>query len=158
MLPPPVQILYSNSPARFHKPISNVMNHERELIAAFVLPEKRARYLGFAGDPKRRKKLLDGLLHRFDFVPSCIIEIPSPDQTSNRIAELLRARGAGAVCYAISELRELDGREIELGEALDQVVGFDMATILCCLPKRLAYFEAEGLRHRYILQHGRDAA
>ncbi len=134
------------------------MNHEQELIAAFVLPEKRTRYLGFVSHSKRRKTLLDGLLYSFVFVPSCVVQIPTAEQDPNGIAKLLRASGAGTVCHVISELRELDGREMELREALDLIVGSNMATILSCLPGRLAYFEAEGKRHRYILQQGRPAS
>ena len=45
------------------------MTHETAFVSAFVVPEKRARYLEFLAKPKRRRELLDRLNHFFDFVP-----------------------------------------------------------------------------------------
>jgi hypothetical protein len=66
------------------------------------------------------------------------------------IAKLLRSKGAGEKCWAISEDAELDGREVELDSILPEIIGHGMGTILCCVPGKLAFVESED--GRFILQ------
>ena len=50
----------------------------------------------------------------------------------------------------MSSGEELDGRELDLAEALREVIGKGFGTLISCLPGRLAYFEGEAPTHRYI--------
>ena len=71
--------------------------------------------------------------------------------TPEALERLLKSKGVPANCYCLSENDELDGQELPLGAALEQVVGYGMGTFISCLPGRLAYFEGEVARERYIL-------
>jgi len=46
----------------------------------------------------------------------------------------------------MSEDSEIDGRELDLREALEHVSGRQIGTILSCVPGKLAYFESEDER------------
>ncbi len=58
--------------------------------------------------------------------------------------------GAPTNCYVMSE--RIDGIEMELLAALEEVVGNGNGAILSCIPGRLGYFEGEW-RERYILEN-----
>jgi hypothetical protein len=66
--------------------------------------------------------------------------------------KLLRAHGAPADCYVLSEKKDLDGHTVPLEAALDAVVGRGMGALLSCIPGRLGYFEGEVSGERYVLE------
>src|SRR6266496_2558405 len=55
----------------------------------------------------------------------------------NQIYELLRARGAPERCYVISATSDLDGQEVNLREALADVIGVNDGAFISCTPGRL---------------------
>jgi hypothetical protein len=125
--------------------------HEEAVVKAFVEPSRQERFLGFLADPKRRPKFTDELAHRrsrflnFKFFKS----IPASQQNPAALFALLKRLGAGDACWVISE-GDLDGREVDLLVALEEVVGAGMGTLISCVPGHLAYFESED--ERYVLQ------
>jgi len=64
-------------------------------------------------------------------------------QGIENIYQLLKSKGAGLTCLAISEDSEIDGQELDLRAALEHVNGRQIGTILSCVPGKLAYFEGE---------------
>jgi hypothetical protein len=122
------------------------MDWQIETIRAFVIPQKRDRSTEALSNEKRRTKFLAALSHFNDFDDRWIVRISPSSQNAEGIRVILKAHGAPATCQAISEWKDLDGREVPLEEALKKVVGNQMGTILCCLPGRLAYFENEDTR------------
>lgn len=132
------------------------MNHEESLINAFVRPAKRARFIEFLGSPKRRPKFLANLYHFGDLDSRYMVPIPPAEQHAKNIAALLTARGAPSSCHVISANAKLDGRDLNLVEVLEQVVGFGEGTLISCIPGRLGYFEGESPNDRFILQRAAD--
>jgi hypothetical protein len=124
----------------------NQRDAEIETIRAFVVPTKRDRYVGFLSNEKRRREFVRGLAHFNDFDLRWIVRIAPSSQNPDGIYAMLKAHGAPKTCHAISELTDLDGKEISLRDAIQDVIGRQMGTILCCLPGRLAYFENEDTR------------
>jgi hypothetical protein len=127
------------------------MDHETELVSAFVLSAKRARLLGFIRGFRRRRKLLETLYHFRDLDPRFVVEIAPSDQHAEAIAGLLARRGAPSLCHVISTDRELDGRDLPLAEALRQIVGRRQGALVSCVPGRLGFFEGESPNDRFIL-------
>ena len=126
------------------------IRHEEALVRAFILPARRARCLAFLRNPKRREDLTRQLYHFNYLDPRFLVSIPPRDRRPTALAELLKKKGAPAKCWVISADQELDGREIDLLEALKTIVGYEIGTILSCLPGKLGYFEDED--GRFILQ------
>ena len=62
----------------------------------------------------------------------------------------MQKRHSPTIVFAISEDPRLDQREFPLLEALKQIVGSGMGTVLSCLPGRLAFVETED--ERFILE------
>jgi hypothetical protein len=125
--------------------------HEHSLISAFIVSEKRARILESLDHPKRRRKFLDTLYHFRDLDPRWIQPIPAGEHTPSAIASRLRRLGAPADCWIISSNPDLDGRSLDLIDALTQIVGRGEGAILSCLPGELAYFEGEDAGYRLTL-------
>jgi hypothetical protein len=124
---------------------------EIETIQIFVSPTKRERYISFLSNEKRRKEFASNLAHFNDFDPRRIVRIPNSSQTAAGIRKMLKTRGAEDTCHAISELKDLDGKDMDLMTALEKVIGRGMGTLLCCSPIGLAYFENED--DRFILEN-----
>jgi hypothetical protein len=126
------------------------MSHDEATIKAFILPQRRQRYLGFLSTQKNRVKFTSQLAHFRALDPRWLVDIPPSHQNPSSIARLLASKGAGSRCWRISENSEFDAQEMELEVALNETVGYGWGTIISCIPGKLAYFEDEDVR--YILQ------
>jgi hypothetical protein len=126
--------------------------HEEQFVESFVQRARRERVrLGLANPKKRRKFVLEFAHHgTYILAPECLRSIKPSQQNPDSIFAILRSLGAPDTCHLISE-GSLDGEEMELLSALNEVVGRGMGTVISCLPGQLGYFEGE-LRERYILQ------
>jgi hypothetical protein len=126
------------------------LNHEEALIKAFIPTHRQERFLEIIAKPKKRAKFLTQLYHFDDLNPKFMIAIPPRQQKPSSLVKLLKAKGAGSMCYVISTNSLLDGKEVELEVALKETVGSQEGTLISCLPGRLGYFEDED--GRYILE------
>ncbi len=126
------------------------MYNEHALIAAFVKRGKRDRYREFLSNPRLRHKFTNQLAHFTDFDLKYRLPISSDKLFVENIARELQKRHAPQIVFAISEDPALDEKEFPLVEALKQVVGRGMGTVLSCLPGRLAFVETED--ERFILE------
>lgn len=126
--------------------------HEHEFARNFIVPEKRARYLSLLESKNGRKKILNGLNHCRDLDPRFTHPVPDNQSSAELIEALLRQKGAPDSCYVMSDNPDFDAREMPLAEALSKTVGMDVGTLVSCIPGKLAYFEMEGFRGRYILE------
>lgn len=126
--------------------------HEEPLVRAFVVRPKQERMIELLAKPKRRRDIVMTLAHFRDLDPRFAVPVPDAQQSSAELLRLLRARGAPADRYIVSEKRDLDGQTMPLDAALDAVVGRGMGTLLSCIPGRLGYFEGEGSGKRYVLE------
>jgi len=117
--------------------------HEHQLVRCFFLPDRQYRYLELLADPKRRPEVLKEFAHFKDLDPQWAAALPANCNRPITVLKLLQSKGAPARCYVTSESRHLDGKEMDLLEALKSVVGCGIGTFLSCLPGKLAYFEDE---------------
>ena len=132
-------------------PVADV---EAEFARAFIRREKRERYLSFIANPRRRAWILDRLAHSLvvDLDPRFMSRVPSGSQSPWTIAALLESRGAPDLCHAVSEDRDLDGRRLDLDEALLAIGGHRAPTVLICVPDRLAFYTGEDACEDYLLE------
>ena len=119
-------------------------------MKAFILPERRRRWLELLASPKSRKRLLAGLAHNAPIDPRFAHLIPGSQQSRKGIEDLLRSKGAPDTCHVISEYSQIDAQELSLSDALDRV--HDYGAFVSCIAGRLAYFQLEDVGHRYILE------
>ena len=123
------------------------MKHEQATIRSFIVRHKRERYLGFLSKPKTwAAKFTQALAHFGDIEPGCKRSIPPSKQNPRDIARILIAKGSPGFCYVMSEHPDWDGRDWVLLDALEEVVGSDMGTIISCIPGQLAFLETEDER------------
>ena len=131
-------------------------NQEEAFVRAFIVPEKRERYLSILANPRHRVKVLKELYHGLGTISARITRIANRDHYPEPVEKLLRQKGAGSVCYLISPERDLDQQEMPLREMLDKLILQDGVAIACCIPGRLAYYKAE--LAGYILEHKPEVA
>lgn len=125
-------------------------NAERQFVQAFVHPGKRGRYLELLSTKRGRGRFISDLAHHLELHPASVLPISPSEQTPSLIARRLRSLGAQEQCYLFSESSSLDRAVLPLADALEQVVGGQMGTIVYC-NRGLAYFEPEGPGGRLIL-------
>ncbi len=126
------------------------VNNEQALIAVFVKRSKRDRYREILSNPRLRHKFTKQLAHFSDFDPRYRLPIPSNRLFVDNVAIELQRRHSPNVVFAISEDPALDQKELPLVEALKQIVGRGMGTVLSCIPGHLAFVETED--ERFILE------
>jgi hypothetical protein len=126
------------------------VHNDLALIAAFVKRSKRDRYREILSTPRLRHKFTSQLAHFADFDPKYRVPIPSNKLFAENIVLELQKRHSPNIVFAISEDPALDAKELPLPEALREIVGSGMGTVLSCLPGRLAFVETED--ERFILE------
>jgi hypothetical protein len=126
------------------------VHNEQALIAAFVKRSKRDRYREILSNPRLRHKFTSQLAHFSDFDLKYRVSIPSNKLFVDNIASELQKRHSPTIVFAISEDPRLDQKEFPLLEALKEIVGSGMGTVLSCIPGRLAFVETED--ERFILE------
>lgn len=130
--------------------MSDAREHELGL-AAFVIGAKRERVLGFLSKDRTRRKLIDALPHFSDWDPACVFPVPSGSQTAEGVLRELTRRGARGTVHIVSTTRHLDGRDVEVADAIRAVVGSSSGTVVSCIAGKVAYFEGEEAGNRLIL-------
>ena len=88
--------------------------HETGFVSAFIIPERRERYLSLLGNPKRRGKVLNRLNHSQDIDFSVARPVP-PGCDRESLAALLEKMGAGPICYVIADASDMDGQTMPSG-------------------------------------------
>src|SRR6185437_6299388 len=110
-----------------------IAEQEELTIRAFIVRERRERFLELLGSAKHRAKITGSLAHPHPawFDSRFVKKIPPAQSGSNGIGQLLRAKGAGSMCWVISEDKTTDARELELAPFLADLVGSGMGAIVC---------------------------
>ena len=123
-------------------------DHETALVRAFVRKERVARWLEFLALPSRRADFLHRLADPRDLRPERRVGVSG---SSIETVAILRSRGAPQRCHVVSEIPALDGRFLNLTEAVEQIRGTGLGTIVSCIPGRLALYEGERQEDRCLL-------
>jgi hypothetical protein len=130
-----------------------MVNFHEELFALnFVKPEKRERYLSLLQSSKGRTKLIFGFNHCSDIDFRFAKRVSVEQQSPEIIQRILQQKGAPEICHIMSSNPNIDGESLPLNEALEKTVGWGMGTLISCVPGKLAYFEFEDPKERYILE------
>ena len=126
------------------------MEIEKSLAEAFIIPQRKDRYLTLIERKGGRDKWRHQLGHFPHWDNRFIRLVESGDATT--VLRQLRNLGAPETCYVFSEWSQIDGKQMLLAEALSACLGYGMGTVLSCIPSRLAFYEAEGPAERFVLQ------
>jgi hypothetical protein len=102
------------------------MHAGKALFEAFIVPAKRRRYIELLDARGGRKKILRSLDHFKYLDPRFCRKVKAADAL-----RILKSLGAPAMCHVISSNDELDGREIDLAEALKEIIGRDFGSFIC---------------------------
>lgn len=123
---------------------------EEATLRRFVVAANRDRLLALFGSPKHRKRALDALNHFAGWDE----RFAEPVDASADALAVLRKAGAPSQCHVMSGAAELDGLDMSLEEAVGACEGYLFASVMCCLPGKLAFFfdEVAAPRNRLLLR------
>ena len=125
------------------RPPAAAPGHEEAFAKAFLPSEKRARFIQYLANPKRRKEMLARLNHQLPYLEAHATELPGALDFPEALETLLRGKGAGDTCHVTADGLKADGRVLPLREALHLVCLHPFGAILSCIPGRLAYYKPE---------------
>lgn len=121
---------------------------EEATIRAFIVKEKKQRYLDMLAALDKRGRFLDVLNHCRDLDERFVTKVRS----HVGVIDELRQRGAPNKCRVISDIEGIDGTDLPLAAAIPLVEEGGWGTILCCLPGQLAYYYDEWGSRRWVLE------
>ena len=121
---------------------------EEAIIRAFITPARRTRWLESLASTKRRTRMLDHLNHCRDLDERYATLLPS----NTDVVALLRSRGAPAICYVLSDTREIDGQTLPLADAVGAAELGGWGTIISCITGQLGYYYDECGARRMLLE------
>jgi len=128
--------------------------HEQEFVRAFIAKGRQERCAFLLSHPTRRQKFRDALPH-FKWLDERFAHpiAPKVAHTAAELVSLLRSKGAGQTVWVISEDKAIDGREMNLDDAMSQIWGAQKGNVLSCIPGKLAFFKDEEMHSERLLQH-----
>jgi hypothetical protein len=131
----------------------NGSTHEASFVKAFILKDRQERAIFLLSHPHRRRDFTSELNHFKWLDPRFASPIPSTQaHTSVELVALLRKKGAESTVWVISSDKSIDGRELEIDEAMKGIWGGDCGTILSCIPGRLCFFRGEEMKSERLLE------
>ena len=132
------------------------MNKEIEeiIVKSFFVKRIQQRVLFELSSPQKRNDVFG---RRNDFLRTeFMFEVPTPNSDPEEIEKLLKKQGAGNTCYVMTSLEsDIDGEELPLIKALEELIWSGSPFIISCIPNKLAYFQGEqayGPPQRFILK------
>ena len=130
-----------------------VPEHERMFVRSFVVERKQQRFLECLAEERKSFEVVHSLADQRHLDARFMMRIPRREQTVERIVSLLHARGAPREAYLLCMLKDSEGVSLPLQVAVERLYGAGVGGMISCLPGRLAYWEGEMLRERFILSH-----
>jgi hypothetical protein len=128
------------------------LDHETAFIKSFVLPEKHL--VGWNYCRKQSEGII--FLHRLaddsDFDGKFKVELKPSQQNPEDVKRILKQCGAPPVCHVMSESSEVDGRDLPLKTAIEEVLDYGLGSVISCIPGQLAYYEGEMPSDRFVLK------
>jgi hypothetical protein len=126
--------------------------YDELIIREVAHPMKIDRLLFFASKSKRRPQLIEAI-HTSEFLDrAAIVELANPDFSAETVLVQMLSLGPDQECYALSALGSLDGKVLPLKEALAEIVGYTVETVLFCPVRRVGYYEGGHAKDRCILR------
>ena len=132
--------------------MADVAFWERRFVEAYIVPEKRDRYLTKLKGPKHRAEILDRLNHTLDYRPETATRLSQHQRTSCVLLDLLRRHQVADTCYVVADSSSLDGRELTLERAFDELLGHPFGFVLICPPVPIALYKEEDIGDIFLLQ------
>lgn len=114
---------------------------EKRFVEAYVEKSVRERYLAMLKGKKHRQKLLDRLNHApgFDFSKARRLDV-CDRETLLRLLGSLRVEPTG---YVMADSSNLDGHEVRVELAVDEMLHTMWGAVLICPPKPVAIYREE---------------
>jgi hypothetical protein len=127
------------------------LDAEELTLRRFVIADRRDRLASVVRTKKRYSEIVSWLSHGHPWDDRWCRELPVRDQTAAAVERILRSHGAPEICHTLGGSGGVDGKQLPLHDALAQIVGSCIGTLVICIPGQLAYHEGEELHDRNVL-------
>jgi len=139
--------------------VADRIAHEQGL-ARFLKAQRRERFVQSLSDERLRDKLGRRLAHHDgDFDDRYVVRLEQRSKGTGfarDVCQALTARGAPGSCFVVAPRHTLDGAQVDLEEALQELIDYGPA-IISCVPGHLGAYVGESA-NPVLLLHRRGGA
>lgn len=128
------------------------LEEEFQFIQGLLDPKKKERYESLYNSIKSRKKFVHALAHNNVFNVRYIHKLKSSEDSVENTLKALTSKGASNIGYVISEDSQLDRKVMPIEDALIKIRWSMRASVVCCIPGKLLYYEDEPPSQRYLIE------
>ena len=126
--------------------MADVPHWEQAFVRAYIVSEKRDRYLNFLKGPKHRQKILERLNHSLDYEAQHATSLDPKYSTPNNLVEYLLGRGVDhTTCCLMADGNPSDGLSMRLDRAVQELLDNQWGALIICPPVPIAVYKAEGI-------------
>jgi len=127
--------------------------HETLFISAFIIKEKKERYLNLLSSKKGRAKFRLKLPHLQDINKTYLHKIAPNEQNIAHILNQLRSYNSPPNCHIMAEHSKYDQKTMQIEDALQTLFASGISYIISCIPGKLLYYEGENINERYMIYY-----
>ena len=125
--------------------MADVSYWDRAFVHAYIVAEKRDRYLDFLKGSKHRRKVLERLNHSLDYDERHATPLDASYSSPDALIEYLLGRGVDHTnCYFIADGSSADGRSMRLDRAVPELLENHWGALIICPPIPIAVYKPEG--------------
>ena len=124
---------------------------EIKVIEKYIDKDKQERYIKFVTSKNHRSKFIKDLAH-FKHLKWELFDKIQGNEVEIITTKIKQIKPAISNCYVISENSKIDAKVLQIENALEETIGYGMATILVFGDADIIYFEDEEPKRRFISQ------
>jgi hypothetical protein len=126
--------------------MAEVSHWENAFVRAYIVAEKRDRYLTFLKGPKHRRKILEQLNHSLDYDNRRARVLDGQFSSPDTLTEFLMGRGVDHMtCCLMADGNPADGRSMRLERAVLELLDNRWGALIICPPIPIAVYKPEGI-------------
>ena len=126
--------------------MADASHWEDAFVRAYIVAEKRDRYLTFLKGPKHRHKILERLNHSLEYDDRHATVLNATHSIPNALTEYLMGRGVDhTMCCLMADGNPADGRSMRLDRAVLELLGNHWGALIICPPTPIAVYKPEDI-------------
>ncbi|MFO0922645.1 MAG: hypothetical protein U0905_09190 [Pirellulales bacterium] len=119
---------------------------EQAFVRAYIVAEKRDRYLAFLKGRKHRRKILDRLNHSLDYDERYATPLDARYKIPKALIVYLIGRGVDRLtCCLMADGHSADGRHMRLEQAVLELLDSHWGALIICPPIPIAVYKPEDI-------------
>ena len=132
--------------------MSNNKSSEADFFTWFLEENQARRFASLLNTKSGRARIIFTLSHYIKLDSKFSTDVSKLSVSSKNLIKLAKDKGAPTICYVMSEAKSLDGKEVILDEAIEDILINGCAALVSCIPGKLGFYFSEDARECYLVE------